>query len=260
MHLIARDTYNISSREGDDRRSHPAQCPLCTAPAAVKNVTICPTQACTTPTRSPATPPSANAVRRLPARLAPKDNNPSLYVMSTPGAKGSSRVHAGSIQAAPLEAGGWRSRDALPAPRARPTLPLHLRVHLLRCCPPCPCLSLQCAQFAPLPRFPHAGKCLPRPRRVSTALPLLAFHRPWPPLHKVLAIEREVHAHVVVEVEQFEPRAALGELALATAGPAGDGAQQTRRREGTTMVLKSRERRRSFTRRNLSWISSSLSG
>ena len=41
VYLIARDTYNISPREGDDRRSHPG--PL------RKNVTICPTQACTTP-------------------------------------------------------------------------------------------------------------------------------------------------------------------------------------------------------------------
>ena len=41
MYLIARDTYNISPREGDDRRSHPG--PL------RENVTICPTQACTTP-------------------------------------------------------------------------------------------------------------------------------------------------------------------------------------------------------------------
>ena len=41
MYLIARDTYKISLREGDDRRSHPG--PL------RENVTICPTQACTTP-------------------------------------------------------------------------------------------------------------------------------------------------------------------------------------------------------------------
>ena len=41
MYLIARDTYKISLREGDDRRSHPG--PL------RKNVTICITQACTTP-------------------------------------------------------------------------------------------------------------------------------------------------------------------------------------------------------------------
>ena len=41
MYLIARDTYSISPREGDDRRSHPG--PL------RKNVRICITQACTTP-------------------------------------------------------------------------------------------------------------------------------------------------------------------------------------------------------------------
>ena len=44
VHLIARDTYNISPREGDDRRSHPG--PL------RENVTICPTQACTIPITS----------------------------------------------------------------------------------------------------------------------------------------------------------------------------------------------------------------
>ena len=43
VYLIARDTYKISLREGDNRRSHPG--PL------RENVTICPTQACTTPLR-----------------------------------------------------------------------------------------------------------------------------------------------------------------------------------------------------------------
>ena len=42
VYLIARDTYSISPREGDDRRSYPG--PL------RENVTICPTQACTKPT------------------------------------------------------------------------------------------------------------------------------------------------------------------------------------------------------------------
>ena len=46
MYLIARDTFNISPREGDNRRSHPG--PL------RENVIICSTQRCTTPALPPA--------------------------------------------------------------------------------------------------------------------------------------------------------------------------------------------------------------